>query len=217
VALKSFAGLKMMRVAIFRWGRRNQERIINILMGFIYVYFMLGFGQDFVVNKRLSSLFYMVVQSVIAVSFLLRRPPVEMSWKKWDWFVALVGSFAPMLITPYNGPMQPFWLAMEILGVTVSVAGLLSLNSSFGIVAANRGVKTGGLYAFIRHPIYASYLVTDVAILAQNWSIGNALFIAVNVAAQVARIRAEEMVLMKDEQYRLHAEKVRWRVIPGVW
>ncbi len=38
-----------------------------------------------------------------------------------------------------------------------SVFRKVLLGLSFGVVAANRGVKIGGPYSFIRHPMYAGY------------------------------------------------------------
>ncbi len=34
---------------------------------------------------------------------------------------------------------------------------------------------------------------------------------------QVTRIRREEALLCRDEQYLRYTQRVRWRLVPGVW
>jgi hypothetical protein len=43
------------------------------------------------------------------------------------------------------------------------LAATLRLGRSFGIVATNRGIQTGGLYRIVRHPIYAAYVWPSAA------------------------------------------------------
>ena len=51
---------------------------------------------------------------------------------------------------------------------SIIIAGKLTLGRSFGLMPANRGVVSSGIYRFVRHPIYAGYLITHVAFLAAH-------------------------------------------------
>ena len=53
-------------------------------------------------------------------------------------------------------------------GLLVVIAGKLSLGRSFGLMPANRGIVSTGLYRLVRHPIYLGYLITHDAFVAAN-------------------------------------------------
>jgi protein-S-isoprenylcysteine O-methyltransferase Ste14 len=50
-----------------------------------------------------------------------------------------------------------------------------------------------------------------------NPSVLNAGLLAVWTVLQIARIRAEEFILMQDADYQAHAERVRFRLVPFVY
>ena len=52
-----------------------------------------------------------------------------------------------------------------LIGLILHLGAKLNLRRSFGIVPADRGVKTLGLYAFVRHPMYLGYMVAHVGFL----------------------------------------------------
>lgn len=88
------------------------------------------------------------------------------------------------------------------------------------IVEVDREQKviSSGPYSIVRHPMYLGvivmYVFTPVA-LGSYWAILPALLIFVIL---VARIRNEEAVLTKDLQgYSEYMQKVRYRLLPGVW
>jgi protein-S-isoprenylcysteine O-methyltransferase Ste14 len=92
-----------------------------------------------------------------------------------------------------------------------------ALGRSFGIVAANRGVKTAGLYSFVRHPAYTGYLVSYLGYVGENPSLRNAVLLVAGTAAQVVRISEEERMLSFDQAYRAYLARVRRRLIPFVY
>ncbi|CAN0500048.1 unnamed protein product [Phaeothamnion confervicola] len=102
-------------------------------------------------------------------------------------------------------------------GFAVSLGAKLSLRRSFGVVAANRGIKKSGLYAVVRHPMYLGYFLTNGGMILLNPSLWNAALLAAWTACQIYRIHAEERMLMQDADYRGHAEKVRFRLLPFVY
>jgi protein-S-isoprenylcysteine O-methyltransferase Ste14 len=99
----------------------------------------------------------------------------------------------------------------------VALVSLGTLGRSFGLVAANRGVKTGGPYGFVRHPAYTGYLIAYVGYCAENPSLRNISLLVASTAFQLVRIREEEHVLSTDEGYRDYSSRVRFRLVPYVY
>ena len=82
---------------------------------------------------------------------------------------------------------------------------------------ARPGVKTRGPYAVVRHPIYASYLLIQSGYLLQSVSVRNVLVLALASGCNIGRALAEERLLARSAAYRAYRQKVRWRLIPGLW
>ena len=69
----------------------------------------------------------------------------------------------------------------------------------------------------MRHPIYLGYLITHTGFLLANPAGWNLFALAAADVALMLRAVREERTLMQDEAYRRYAERVRWRVVPGVF
>jgi protein-S-isoprenylcysteine O-methyltransferase Ste14 len=77
-------------------------------------------------------------------------------------------------------------------------------------------VRTG-FYRLVRHPIYAGYVVTHAAFCLAHPTFWNlAVFIVADVTLLV-RAGLEERTLALDEEYVRYRQKVRWRVVPGLY
>ena len=79
------------------------------------------------------------------------------------------------------------------------------------------GLVTTGPYALVRHPIYLSYLVSDIGYNLQEWNSGTALLVLLGWVSLIYRILAEERVLSQDPGWPEYAALVRYRLIPGIW
>jgi protein-S-isoprenylcysteine O-methyltransferase Ste14 len=78
---------------------------------------------------------------------------------------------------------------------------------------------TGGPYTIVRHPYYFGFLSLTtglVVILPQVETIGLAL---VSWAVIISQIKSEEEELIKKygNKYKEYQERIRWRLIPGVY
>jgi protein-S-isoprenylcysteine O-methyltransferase Ste14 len=85
-------------------------------------------------------------------------------------------------------------------------------------VAASQTVISTGPYRMIRHPMYAGvllmYISTPLA-LGSAWAVLPALAVIPGI---LLRISSEERVLAAElAGYRDYMDKVRFRLIPGVW
>jgi len=153
-----------------------------------------------------------------AVLFLVRRPAERLSRRPLAWVAAPIGSFAMLLARPHDGglPQLPCEL-LQLGGVLFALAGLATLGRSFGLVAADRGLKTGGPYRLVRHPAYAGYLIAYVGYVLENPAPLNFLLLCVSTAFQLVRINEEEAVLSADGGYRLYRERVPYRLVPRLF
>jgi protein-S-isoprenylcysteine O-methyltransferase Ste14 len=126
----------------------------------------------------------------------------------------------PMLVSTTTGiPLVPLVICFGLMssGIVLQISAKLALGRSFGIVAANRGVKVMGPYRFLRHPMYAGYTMTHVGFLLAMPSLLNAVLYATALVMQIERILREERVLTQDAGYRAFAARVNYRLIPGIF
>ena len=163
----------------------------------------------------------MVLSEGLGVFFIMTRKPATMvTDNPSDWTVAFFATAGPLLVHPAGfAPIAPAWLGVSLLllGLIVQISAKLSLRRSFGIVPANRGVKMGGPYRYVRHPMYLGYLGVHIGFLLVTPSLWNLTVYGVSVFCQVVRILAEERLLNADPQYQTFRSAVRWRLVPGVF
>jgi protein-S-isoprenylcysteine O-methyltransferase Ste14 len=175
------------------------------------------FVLDYEKTHRLSSIFFVLFELVVVIMSFTRRMPAAVSWNPADWALASVATVLPLLLEPADSQTNWYWFTAQCVGQAVSMLGFLSLNRSLGMVPANRGIKTSGVYSLVRHPIYCGYCITDVAMLAQNFCAWNVGIAAAHLVAQTLRIMREERFLLQDPAYVEYATRVKWRLFPAIW
>ena len=165
------------------------------------------------------NIIYLIGEGLVVLMLLLRRSTDQISVAARDWLFAFIGTFASMLIIPGTriDALGPLAVVLLLSGIAISVSAKLALNRSFGIVAANRGVKTRGAYAYVRHPMYLGYFLSQAAILIMNFSLWNAVVLSIWAIFQFLRINAEERVLGRDPAYLAHMTRVRYRLVPWIY
>lgn len=185
----------------------------------LYVFFayshLVAIQQD---GLRLSLLLLVVFETTMVGLVFVRRDSTEVDFTTTAVIAGLVGSFAALGFRPTGGGEDLLvGQGIQLVGVLFQLGASLSLGRSFGLVPANRGIKTGGLYQLVRHPFYFSYLVTQTGYIISNPSTRNALVLATGIWFQVIRIRYEERLLLGDADYVAYTGSVRWHLIPRVW
>ncbi len=194
------------------------EKACNLAGAGVYALFGYSCVVDVRQNHRLSSAIALTLVSCFALFFLVRGAPRQHNQSVRDWLLALCGTYLPPLIRPAAAMHDSVLLqGLQIAATCFAIAGILSLNKSLGLVAANRGIKTEGVYRFVRHPIYAGYLLEFSAFWAQNITLPNTLLLVTWIGCEVARIFAEEKLLVLDPDYAAYMKKVRFRLLPGVF
>jgi protein-S-isoprenylcysteine O-methyltransferase Ste14 len=166
-----------------------------------------------------SNAFFAAEQGLLVWMFLTRRRSHATSQRPVDWVVATLGGWLPLVMRPHStGGLVEWWgTGIQMMGLLCVIVSFSTLGRSFGVVAANRGLKVGGPYRFVRHPIYFSHSITILGfVIANLWWFNISVFIAVTLF-QVLRIAAEERILTETSEYASYKERVRWRLLPGIY
>lgn len=158
--------------------------------------------------------------SIVILVLTRRRAHVAVAGDSPPAVLAWCGTILPLLLRPSALTPFPFAMlgsAIQLMGGLLVLVATLRLGRSFGIVAANRGVQTGGLYRVVRHPIYAAYILAFGGFVLAHPAMVNGVILAGWLLVQVLRVRAEERLLMQDTRYAMYARHVRYRLVPGWW
>ena len=168
----------------------------------------------------LPPMLLLMSEGVVVLFILLRRPTQDISRRGGDWLLGLAGTLLPLLAIPPEGSALLPWHVAEtvmIAGFLLQLSAKLTLRRSFGVVAANRGIKASGPYRLIRHPMYAGYALTHVGFLLAGPTLWNLAIYGATLTIQVRRIVAEERVLRLDPAYQSLVSRVRYRLLPLVF
>jgi protein-S-isoprenylcysteine O-methyltransferase Ste14 len=166
------------------------------------------------------SFILLTLSELISVVLRLTRRPGQIAATAYAFGIAIVGAALPLLIRPVGGSeLVPALITTTLMfiGLALSIAAKVFLNRSFGLVAANRGVKRAGPYRIVRHPMYLGYIMTQLGFLLASFSIMNLALYVVTWVFQILRIREEERLLFGDAAYADYSNTVQHRLIPGVY
>ncbi|HUY62675.1 MAG TPA: methyltransferase [Candidatus Paceibacterota bacterium] len=189
----------------------------NAAAAALFVLFLFNDAEAF---RMTGSAVYVLValnMGICVMLFLVRERPVAVSALASDWLIAFSAAFLGLLLRPAAPMSEAAGAALLAAGTAVNIASVLFLNRSFGLVPAERSIKTGGLYRVVRHPMYASGILTIVGYLLANASLMNAAIVVTNIALLVVRIVREERFLCANERYRQYAARTRWKLLPFVY
>lgn len=162
----------------------------------------------------------LISETAVMAFTVIRRPTANLSLRLGDWLLATTATCAGLLVIPGVPPvaaLAPLGIVLAIAGNVIQAWAKLTLRRSFGIAPANRGIKLNGPYRFVRHPMYAGYLVFHVSVMILMFAPLNLVIYIIGWWAQILRLLAEERLLSEDREYREYMQKVRWRLIPGIF
>ena len=112
-------------------------------------------------------------------------------------------------------------VALFAIGGALRLAPVFALGRRFsGLVAiqTDHRLVTDGIYRFIRHPSYLGLIVNTVGWALAFRSIIGILLAVLVIPIVVARIRAEEALLLSHFGAQYEAYRARtWRIVPGLY
>jgi protein-S-isoprenylcysteine O-methyltransferase Ste14 len=168
---------------------------------------------------RPYNILVLISEGLVAFLIVIRRNTDAITMRPQDWIIAFAGTAMPMLLRAGGKPPLPAVIGTVLMccGLAFAIWAKATLRQSFGIAAANRGPVSSGPYRFIRHPIYAGYILVYVGYSLNNPLAWNLVVYAITIGLQVMRILAEERVLGADQGYSRYQSIVRYRLLPGVF
>jgi protein-S-isoprenylcysteine O-methyltransferase Ste14 len=202
----------------------NIKRIAHLIGNLIGVGFFLLFViasvQGFQKTHSILSLGVVLVNSLMLTVFCLRREATAVVAYPFAWIMGLMGVVLSLLFRPSGADILPILAVpadiVQLFGLTALGFALVSLKRSFGVVAAHRKIQTGGLYRWVRHPVYASEILFFFGYCMANQSLSNTVTLILVIAVQYSRIRIEENFLGQYPAYMAYMANTRYRLIPGI-
>jgi protein-S-isoprenylcysteine O-methyltransferase Ste14 len=157
----------------------------------------------------------LIVNAVSVAMYIAKRDAAAISKSPALWLLAFAGTCLPLILRP-TAPTSTAFVGnvVQLVGLCAVLGSLLSLQRSYGIVPAHRGIRTQGLYNLVRHPLYASELFWMLGFAIANPSLWNIGLWLVDCVLQFTRACAEERFLSVDPVYSNYRTRVRYRLVP---
>jgi protein-S-isoprenylcysteine O-methyltransferase Ste14 len=190
---------------------------MNVLIVGLFTLLAVASVHQYVGTRSLKAFAVLAVNALFLALFLTRRPAKAETPSVGLWLLSFLGTALPLLYRPVTAPSgAALGSAIQIAGLAILAFALLSLRRSFAVAPGNRGIRQGGLYRWIRHPVYASELMVFFGVVLANPTWLNAAIWVCECCLQLARAKAEERFLSADPVYGAYCARVRYRLIPGV-
>ena len=176
---------------------------------------------------------WLILMAVWVVGNFTAKPDVSSRPRivRWLWQLPLLGLLMYVLRNPYDDvtvlerAFFHFGPAVDWVGAFVTVVGVVfaiwaryRLGRNWGSDTKEDPVLvTSGPYAYVRHPIYAGYLLSHAAFACAYPTVWNISVIILCDTALVVRAFYEEKLLKADGAYQSYCQRVGWHIVPGVF
>jgi protein-S-isoprenylcysteine O-methyltransferase Ste14 len=158
---------------------------------------------------------------VMAFLFLIRTKHSLFNESIRDQSVAALAFFsgAAFMGQPETASGSALMLARAIIVAsnTLGLVTLLNLGRSFGVFIAFREIRTTGLYALVRHPMYLTDILLRVGYLVSHFTTFVVVAFILSSACYIYRAILEERFLLNRPEYAEYLRKVKYRFIPYVY
>jgi protein-S-isoprenylcysteine O-methyltransferase Ste14 len=222
------------------WAKRISQSIAGIVV--LNGALLLIAGRvDWLGAWVLSFLYFVFI--LVFIVWTLRNDPELMeermkhaeNVKAWDKIIMTIYTvmLVVMLVVAALDAGRFRWSTMPLALQTIGAIGMLPLGgwilwvtatnsylSRFARIQEDRGqqVVTAGPYRYVRHPMYAAiipFILCVVFILGSWWALVPGAIIAILF---IIRTALEDRMLQQElPGYTEYAQKVRYRLLPGVW
>lgn len=166
-------------------------------------------------DSILDVTWWVIVTTAICYNIMRRLPAIQTEQRWWVWMLCFISTFHFLAYDYTDDTKWSFWLLTAL--ILTGDFSLIYLGKNFSIIPALRSIKTGFLYRYLRHPIYALYIAGDVIFLTINPTLRNSLITLISILLFAYRCRLEEKILSTDSHYQAYASKIKWRMIPWIY
>lgn len=123
-----------------------------------------------------------------------------------------------------SGPWRILGYTVQVIGVVVTLAGARALDflELAGVrqamqVTRPHALETGGVYGLVRHPLYFAWALLvfgapDMTMTRLSFALISTMYLAVAIPFE-ERSLAETF----GPAYASYQQRVRWRMLPGLW
>ncbi len=164
---------------------------------------------------------------VTALTFVLRRPVKRVISGVFPRLAAYTSCFGVVAFLSFARRLHPDWmtsnandavrgvgLALWFAGTLVSITVIWSMRDAMSVIPQARRLITTGPFRYARHPLYATYLLTNVGLWLRFNTAPLAVFLLAWLVITVLRVRAEEAVLSDTfPEYAAYRQKT-WMFSP---
>lgn len=199
----------------------ENEKYLNPTLGSLLFLFTLSHILDFILIKDLMTIIYIVIDFLSVLFIVIKYPVKDISEKIFGHFVA-ISTTLHIFLFDYTIVQKGFLFNIGsiifVTGCSLCLFAILSLNRSFSILPTYRGfIQTKYIYQYIRHPIYASYIIINSGFILCYPSIRNVVILIVGVILFVLRIEYEEELLNKYDSYREYKKSTKYKLLPNIY
>jgi len=192
----------------------------NIIFAVIFLGFALHDVHVFFTSGSEIKLLYCIRNLFLGYFFFRQKEATNASRNFFEWLIAFMGT-THFLFFSNVGILSIFAFKLGAilicLGVGLSIISIVSLGTSISIVPTNRGIKTNDFYRYVRHPLYASYMVVNFGTVLAYPTLFNVCLFIFGAWLIYKRAILEENLLMSDPQYMDYCSRVKARFVPGVF
>lgn len=184
----------------------------------LYLFFAYAHLLSFMEHQRASVLLIVIMETIFALFFLTRNRADKTLFSPYAWITTIGGTFCPLFLRPVEVANDYFiGVSLQYTGLFLAIYGILSLNQSIGLLPAHRGIKSTGLYQWIRHPLYSAYTIMQIGYLINNFNAWNLMIVMISFEFQILRIFNEERFLSQYPAYVEYRARTRWRLLPFIF
>ncbi len=192
----------------------------NVILALLWGKFALNAYHRWAQTRSLILLGLVLYNTLLVTVTIARRPSISTSTQIKDWLAAVLTVAISLVLRPEEWPHPFGQVAGSLLqgaGLMIMTVALMTLGRSFGVVAANRGIKRSGPYSWVRHPLYAGELVFFTGFLLTNFSPYNLIAWAGVLYGLVMRSWVEEDLLCQDPGYQAYMKAVPYSFFPRLF
>jgi protein-S-isoprenylcysteine O-methyltransferase Ste14 len=196
----------------------SQDRLAAVALAAAYATLAVCHAGSATLPGRAVVTWLLVAQDLLLAALLLvRRSSRGVSTRRSDRLVAVAALVLPLGLQAPGASPSSVLAILETAGLVLALLATATLGRHLGVLPAMRGITTRGVYAVVRHPMYAAYLLLFAAYVAGAPTPRNASIGLLTTALLVARLRAEEAVLRQHLDYQEYCRRVPWRLVPGCY